>query len=60
LKILTNELGELNIIKHPPQPGDVFRTGADTSLAKTHLGFAPSYDLTAGLKNEISWLKTII
>jgi nucleoside-diphosphate-sugar epimerase len=35
------------------QPGDVRRTGADTSLARATLGWRPASRLRDGLRNEL-------
>ena len=40
------------------QAGDVRDTGAETSKARAHLGFAPSTSLEAGIAAEFDWLKT--
>ena len=39
------------------QPGDVRDTGADTSKARAHLGFAPVTSLADGLAAEFEWLR---
>lgn len=47
-------------IEHkPPQAGDVGHTWADTSAARTELGFDPRTDLAAGLKAEYDWIKIL-
>ena len=38
-------------------PGDVRNTGAETSKAREHLGFAPATSLQAGITAEFEWLK---
>jgi UDP-glucose 4-epimerase len=38
------------------QRGDVAHTVADTTAARTELGFAPAWTLTDGLSNEVTWL----
>ena len=60
LELLTGMIGELNIDRQPPQPGDVFRTGADTTKAFNELGFKPQFSLESGLSKEIDWIKSII
>ena len=40
--------------------GDAAHTGADTTLARTHLGYAPKTSVRDGLKAEIDWVKTIL
>jgi len=41
------------------QAGDVRDTGAETSKARDHLGFAPSTSLQTGIAAEFEWLKTV-
>jgi UDP-glucuronate 4-epimerase len=43
------------IEKHPDQPGDVPKTFADISKAKTLLGYDPQTKLTDGLKEFYNW-----
>jgi nucleoside-diphosphate-sugar epimerase len=37
--------------------GDVRRTGADTSLARSSLGWRPAVSLRAGLRSELDWVR---
>ena len=46
----------LNVQRLPAQKGDMRDTYADTTLARTDLGFAPSMSLEAGLSAEHEWL----
>ncbi len=39
----------------PSQAGDARHTAADISKARQLLGYAPCFDLTAGLQQEIEW-----
>lgn len=39
------------------QRGDVRRTGADTTRARTRLGWAPQVPLTVGLLEELVWVR---
>ena len=39
----------------PVQSGDVRRTGADTTLARTRLGWSPQVDLSEGLSATVAW-----
>lgn len=39
----------------PMQPGDVSRTYADISKAKSKIGYSPKYTIEAGIKNFIGW-----
>lgn len=47
----------LDIRREAAQKGDMRDTFADTSRARTDLGFAPSTSLAAGLRAEFDWLK---
>jgi UDP-glucuronate 4-epimerase len=40
----------------PQQPGDVERTLADLTRSSSELGFAPAFDLRAGLHQQWQWL----
>jgi nucleoside-diphosphate-sugar epimerase len=42
----------------PPRPGDVRDSLADISAARDSLGFSPSVDFEAGLRDYMAWLKT--
>jgi UDP-glucuronate 4-epimerase len=41
----------------PAQAGDVRRTGADTSLARTCLGWSPEVNLGEGIARTVAWVK---
>jgi nucleoside-diphosphate-sugar epimerase len=43
--------------KHDEQPGDVRRTGADTTRAHRDLGWQPLTDLGEGLRRQFEWVK---
>jgi nucleoside-diphosphate-sugar epimerase len=47
----------LDIRREPAQKGDMRDTFADTSLARTELGFTPRTSLADGLRAEYAWLK---
>lgn len=47
----------LDIRREPAQKGDMRDTFADTSLARTELGFAPRTSLADGLRAEYAWLR---
>jgi len=47
----------VSIDRQPPQAGDMRDTFADTSLARTDLGFEPRTSLAEGLAAEYAWLK---
>jgi nucleoside-diphosphate-sugar epimerase len=44
----------------PVQKGDMRHTFADTTLARTDLGFAPSVGLEEGLAAEYQWLMSVM
>lgn len=50
----------LDIRRHPAEKGDMRDTFADTSRARTDLGFAPSHSLDAGLAAECRWLAGLL
>jgi nucleoside-diphosphate-sugar epimerase len=50
----------LDIRREPAQKGDMRDTFADTSRAKTELGFVPSTSLERGLEAEARWLSTLL
>jgi len=47
----------LIIDRQPPQPGDVFQTFADTSLAERELGFRHDVNFDDGLRDFIAWMR---
>jgi nucleoside-diphosphate-sugar epimerase len=50
----------LNINRLPAEKGDMRDTFADTTRARTDLGFAPSHSLESGLAAECAWLSTVL
>lgn len=48
----------LDVRREPAQKGDMRDTFADTGLAKTDLGFAPTVSLEEGIEAEYRWLST--
>jgi len=47
----------IELERHPVQRGDVRRTGADTSLARTSLGWEPQVKLADGLAVTVGWAR---
>lgn len=47
------------IERHPPQAGDPRRTAADTTRARTELGFAPATSLRVGLEAMHAWIRSL-
>jgi nucleoside-diphosphate-sugar epimerase len=61
LEIIGRVVGRKPVIaRDPAQKGDMRHTFADTSLARTDLGFEPAVGLEAGLAAEYKWLKDIL
>jgi UDP-glucuronate 4-epimerase len=55
---IENALGKKAKIKRLPlQPGDVDRTYADVSLARSQLGYQPATDIAAGLARFVAWYR---
>jgi len=51
-------LGKKAVIERLPlQPGDVERTYADVTLARTELGYEPMTDLDSGLRRFVTWFR---
>src|SRR4051794_27153528 len=55
LDILRAELGTLAVVEHEGQLGDARDTAADISRAATALGYAPSWDVPRGLREQAAW-----
>lgn len=45
------------VIYGPPRPGDIRRTHADLTLARSLIGYRPGTTLDAGLKKTIAWFR---
>lgn len=58
IKKITGYTGNPNYA--PARPGELNRSCLDNSKAKKLLGWQPSYSLEDGLKETISWVKTVI
>ena len=57
LEVISRLTGRtLDIVRHPPQKGDMRDTFADTSRARADLGFAPTHTVESGLSAEVDWL----
>jgi UDP-glucose 4-epimerase len=50
----------LDVRREPAQKGDMRDTYADTTLARTDLGFAPSVTLEQGIEAEYRWLSSVL
>jgi nucleoside-diphosphate-sugar epimerase len=61
LEVLERIAGKkLSIARQPAQKGDMRDTYADTTLARTELGFVPSVSLEQGLETEYRWLARLL
>src|SRR5439155_24508060 len=49
----------LDVQYHATEHGDVRHTGADTTLARAELGYAPRHWFAAGLQAEFEWMRGI-
>jgi nucleoside-diphosphate-sugar epimerase len=50
----------LEVRREPAQKGDMRDTYADTTLARTDLGFSPSVTLEQGIEAEYRWLASVL
>jgi UDP-glucuronate 4-epimerase len=50
---------KLNVIFGPTQPGDVRRTGGDTSRALSVLGWTPKVSIEDGVARQVQWHKQL-
>ncbi len=58
IKILENYLNKKAKLEfYPEQPGDVIKTGADTSLIENWIEYSPSTSLEKGIKIFTDWYK---
>ena len=56
METIENTLGKKAIIKqYPLQQGDVNKTYADISKAKSEIGYAPKVDFKTGIKKFAEW-----
>ncbi len=56
--LISDALGLEAIVEHlPTQPGDVTRTFADVSRARTELGYAPQVSMREGIARFVSWYR---
>lgn len=57
LAIVESNVGKLNIKRTERQLGDARHTSADTTLARTMLGYKPKVSLAEGIRREVEWLR---
>lgn len=58
ISFIENALGKKAILDRQPfQPGDVQKTFANITKARTELGYDPRYDFETGIKHFVTWYK---
>ncbi|MGD2120292.1 MAG: GDP-mannose 4,6-dehydratase [Gemmatimonadota bacterium] len=58
IRVLGEEMGvEPRVRNLPEQPGDVARTFADISKARTVLGYDPQWDFRQGIRTFVRWFR---
>jgi UDP-glucuronate 4-epimerase len=58
VKVIENAVGKKALLNQlPMQQGDVSRTYADISKAKSEIGYSPKYTFEEGIKNFVDWYK---
>jgi len=60
LTIIEGLVGPLKIKRFDKQRGDARHTGADTTRARSELGFSPKVALKEGLAREVSWMESLL
>ena len=59
VKTIENALNKKAILnRQPMQPGDVSKTYADITRAKSEIGYHPKYDFETGINKFVKWYKT--
>lgn len=59
ITLIETALGKKAVLdKKPMQPGDVEKTYADVTRAKTELGYQPKYDMETGIRNFVAWYQS--
>ncbi|MBN2010328.1 GDP-mannose 4,6-dehydratase [candidate division KSB1 bacterium] len=60
VKVIEKNVGKkAQIVKHPPQPGDVKITFADITKAKKELDYNPSVTVEEGVKEFVKWYREV-
>jgi UDP-glucuronate 4-epimerase len=58
VRLIESAAGRKAVLERlPAQPGDVRRTLADISKARTHLGYAPSVQVGDGIPRFVAWFR---
>jgi UDP-glucuronate 4-epimerase len=59
IRLIEENLGrKARIERHPLQPGDVPRTCADISRARSELGYNPSVPMEEGIRRFVAWYRS--
>lgn len=58
VEVVRDLAGSLAVVDGPAQRGDVRRTGADNTLARSVLGWEPRVGLAEGLRREFEWVRS--
>ncbi len=65
VNVVLDTIGEIlgknaDIVRSETQKGDVRHTSADTSKARSMLGYSPTVDIREGLTREADWLRSTL
>ena len=61
IELISRAVGKPAVIEQlPVQPGDVVSTHADIDKAKRMLGYAPRFDMEAGVAEFVRWYREIV
>ena len=58
LDLIREELPDLKVVRDPARRGEARDTAADFSKAHSHFGYTPTWDVSAGLREQIRWHRT--
>lgn len=58
LEIIRSEVPHLEIAREDSQRGDARDTAADVSKAQADFGYAPTWDIARGLREQVQWHRT--
>lgn len=60
ITVVSEEIGiEPRIMKYPMQPGDVDRTFADISIARSLLDHDPKWEFREGIREFVKWFRAL-
>lgn len=60
IQIVESYVGQLILERVAAQAGDARHTSADTTLARTEIGFMPKVSLQEGIGYEVQWMKGVM